>query len=75
MDWNNRHITAIVQSALIEDKATTDATSAVCIDADQMGIATIRAKQDMVIAGLGLIERTLRAALPNWSPGSKPFPM
>jgi nicotinate-nucleotide pyrophosphorylase (carboxylating) len=60
MDWNNRHITAIVQNALMEDKATRDATTAVCIDAGQRGVATIRAKQDLVIAGLGLIERTLK---------------
>ncbi len=59
MDWNNRHVTAILQNALIEDRANRDATTAVCIDAGQQAVATIVAKQDLVLAGLGGIERTL----------------
>jgi nicotinate-nucleotide pyrophosphorylase len=46
MDWNNRHITAILQAALLEDKATRDATTLACIDPQQMAVATVLAKQD-----------------------------
>jgi len=60
MDWNNRHITAILQNALAEDKALDDATTAACVEPDRKAVATFLAKQDMVIAGLGLIERTVR---------------
>jgi nicotinate-nucleotide pyrophosphorylase (carboxylating) len=60
MDWNNRHITAILQAALLEDKATRDATTLACIDSQQMAVATVLAKQDLVLAGLGLIEPTLK---------------
>ncbi len=57
MDWNSRRITAIVEMALIEDRATSDTTTALCIDPRQQGVATIRAKQDCVLAGIGLVER------------------
>lgn len=60
MDWNNRHITAILQNALAEDKALQDATTAACVDADRKAVATFLAKQDLVLAGLGLIERTVK---------------
>jgi nicotinate-nucleotide pyrophosphorylase (carboxylating) len=60
MDWNNRHITATLQNALLEDKANRDATTLACIDPQQMAVATVLAKQDMVLAGLGLIEPTLK---------------
>jgi len=32
MDWNSRRITAILENALNEDRATSDATSYACID-------------------------------------------
>jgi len=32
MDWNSRRITAIIENALNEDRATSDATSYACID-------------------------------------------
>ena len=35
MDWNSRRITAIVENALNEDRATSDATSYACIDPNQ----------------------------------------
>ncbi len=59
MDWNNRHVTAILQNALLEDKATRDATTGACIDPRQQAVATIVAKQDLVLAGLGAAQRTL----------------
>jgi len=57
MDWNHRRIRYIIESALLEDRATRDATSLACIDASQHAIATIIAKQDCVISGLGGIPR------------------
>jgi nicotinate-nucleotide pyrophosphorylase (carboxylating) len=60
MDWNSRHITALLQTALLEDKATHDATSLACVEPQKMAVATVLAKQDLVLAGLGLIERTLK---------------
>src|SRR5512146_1460690 len=57
MDWNSRHATAILQNALMEDKATRDATTYACIDPHQQALAAILAKQGCVIAGLGAIER------------------
>ena len=32
MDWNSRRLTAIIENALLEDRATRDATSYSCID-------------------------------------------
>jgi nicotinate-nucleotide pyrophosphorylase (carboxylating) len=57
MDWNSRRITAILEMALLEDRATSDATTAACIDPQQQGVATIRVKEDCVLAGLGTVER------------------
>jgi len=59
MDWNSRRITAVIENALLEDRATHDATSSACIDPNQRGTATIIAKQDCVLAGLGCIPRIL----------------
>jgi nicotinate-nucleotide pyrophosphorylase (carboxylating) len=59
MEWNNRRLTAIIENALQEDRATRDATSTACIDPNQRAIATILAKQDCVLAGLGCVARIL----------------
>jgi nicotinate-nucleotide pyrophosphorylase (carboxylating) len=59
MDWNSRRITAILQNALQEDRATLDATSYACIDAGQKASATVLAKQDCILAGIGVIPRIL----------------
>src|SRR3989442_937373 len=59
MDWNSRRITAILENALLEDRATRDATSYACIDPNQRATATIVAKQDCVLAGVGCIARIL----------------
>jgi nicotinate-nucleotide pyrophosphorylase (carboxylating) len=59
MDWNSRRVTAILQNALTEDCALRDATTYACIDPQQLAVGTVLAKQDCVLAGLGLIERTL----------------
>jgi nicotinate-nucleotide pyrophosphorylase (carboxylating) len=59
MDWNSRRITAIIENALTEDRATRDATSYACIDHNQRASATIVAKQECILAGLGCIPRIL----------------
>jgi nicotinate-nucleotide pyrophosphorylase (carboxylating) len=59
MDWNSRRITAILENALLEDRATRDATSYACIDPNQRAAGTIIAKQDCVLAGLGAVPRIL----------------
>lgn len=56
MDWHSRRITAILENALREDSATRDATTYACIDPHLRATATVLAKQDCVLAGLGAIE-------------------
>jgi nicotinate-nucleotide pyrophosphorylase (carboxylating) len=57
MDWNSRRITAILENALREDSVTRDATTYACVQPQQSATATILAKQDCVLAGLGLVAR------------------
>jgi nicotinate-nucleotide pyrophosphorylase (carboxylating) len=59
MDFNSRRITAILENALLEDRATRDATSYACIDPNQRASATILAKQDCILAGIGSVGRIL----------------
>jgi nicotinate-nucleotide pyrophosphorylase (carboxylating) len=59
MDWNSRRITGILENALLEDRATRDATSYACIDPNQRAAATILAKQDCILAGVGCMARIL----------------
>lgn len=59
MDWNSRRITTILENALLEDRATRDATSYACVDANQSASATILAKQDCILAGIGCVARIL----------------
>ncbi|HEY6182772.1 MAG TPA: carboxylating nicotinate-nucleotide diphosphorylase [Terriglobales bacterium] len=59
MDWNSRRTTAIIQNALLEDRATRDATSYACIGANQLATATLLVKQECILAGIGIINRIL----------------
>ncbi|HZU32763.1 MAG TPA: carboxylating nicotinate-nucleotide diphosphorylase [Candidatus Angelobacter sp.] len=59
MDWHSRRISAILEYALQEDRATSDATSRACIEPRQRATATILAKQDCVLSGVGVIARIL----------------
>ncbi|PYV48554.1 MAG: carboxylating nicotinate-nucleotide diphosphorylase [Acidobacteria bacterium] len=59
MAFNSRRITAVIENALLEDRATRDATSYACIDPSQRAAGTILAKQDCVLAGLGAVGRIL----------------
>ncbi len=55
MDWHSRRITAILENALLEDKATRDYTTSATIDPQQRATATVIAKQECVLAGIGCI--------------------
>jgi nicotinate-nucleotide pyrophosphorylase (carboxylating) len=59
MDWHSKRISAILEHALLEDRATSDATSRACIDPQQRATATILAKQDCILSGVGAIARIL----------------
>jgi nicotinate-nucleotide pyrophosphorylase (carboxylating) len=59
MDWKSKKIEAILEQALVEDKATSDVTTAITIDPSLRASATVIAKQDCVICGLGCIPRFL----------------
>ena len=59
MEWNSRRTTAILQNALLEDRATRDATSYACIGANQLASASLLIKQECILSGVGLINRIL----------------
>ena len=59
MDWNSRRITAIIENALNEDRATHDSTSYACIEPNQRASATILAKEDCILSGIGCVSRIL----------------
>jgi nicotinate-nucleotide pyrophosphorylase (carboxylating) len=59
MDWHSRRFSAILENALLEDKATSDATSRACIDPQQRATATVLAKQDCILSGVGAVARIL----------------
>jgi nicotinate-nucleotide pyrophosphorylase (carboxylating) len=60
LDWTSRRVTTLLENALLEDRATRDATTYACIDVNQRASATILAKQDCVLSGLGCIRRILQ---------------
>lgn len=57
MDWNSRRLTAMIENALAEDRATRDATTYACVDPNQRASATVVARQDCILAGLGCVSR------------------
>ena len=57
MDWKNRRIDALLEQALVEDKAASDTTTSLTIDPDLRATATVIARQDLIVAGLGCIPR------------------
>jgi nicotinate-nucleotide pyrophosphorylase (carboxylating) len=59
LDWHSRRITAILENALLEDRATRDATTTAVIDREQRATATIHAKQTCILSGLGCVSRIL----------------
>lgn len=59
MDWKSRRVEALLEQALIEDKATSDATTALTVDPGLRATATVLAKQECILAGIGCIPRFL----------------
>ena len=59
MDWKSSRIDALLEQALVEDKAASDATTNVTIDPNLRGSGSILARQEMVVAGLGAVPRLL----------------
>jgi nicotinate-nucleotide pyrophosphorylase (carboxylating) len=59
MDWKSRRISALLEAALIEDKAANDITTDLTIDPALRATATIIAKQSCVVAGIGCISAFL----------------
>jgi nicotinate-nucleotide pyrophosphorylase (carboxylating) len=59
LDWHSRRITAILENALLEDKATRDATTYATIEPQQRATATVIAKQECILSGIGSIARII----------------
>jgi nicotinate-nucleotide pyrophosphorylase (carboxylating) len=59
MDWKSHRIEAVLEQALIEDQAVSDATTNVTIDPNLRATASVIARQDLVLAGLGAVPRFL----------------
>ncbi len=72
MDWKSRRITALLEAALLEDKAANDITTALTIDPALRATGTVIAKQPCVVAGIGCISAflTLFAKLPGRPAGT-----
>jgi nicotinate-nucleotide pyrophosphorylase (carboxylating) len=59
MDWKSGRIDTLLEQALLEDKAAGDTTTALTIDPDLRATASIIARQELVVAGLGAVPRFL----------------
>ncbi|MGD0730154.1 MAG: carboxylating nicotinate-nucleotide diphosphorylase [Terracidiphilus sp.] len=59
MDWKSSRIDALLEQALVEDKAASDATTNLTIDPDLRAAASIVARQELVVAGVGAVPRFL----------------
>jgi nicotinate-nucleotide pyrophosphorylase (carboxylating) len=59
MDWKSSRIDALLAQALVEDQAAGDATTDLTIDPNLRASASIVARQEMVVAGLGAVPRFL----------------
>jgi nicotinate-nucleotide pyrophosphorylase (carboxylating) len=57
MDWKSSRIDALLEQALVEDKAASDSTTNLTIDPELRAAASIVARQEMVVAGLGAVPR------------------
>jgi len=61
MDWKSKRIRALLEAALIEDKAAQDITTSLIIDRKLRATGTIVAKESCIVAGLGSIPVILNA--------------
>jgi nicotinate-nucleotide pyrophosphorylase (carboxylating) len=59
MDWKSSRIDALLEQALVEDKAASDTTTNLTIDSNLRASGSILARQEMVVAGLGAVPRLL----------------
>jgi nicotinate-nucleotide pyrophosphorylase (carboxylating) len=59
MDWKNSHIDALLERALMEDKAAGDTTTNLTIDPRLRATGSIVARQEMVVCGLGAVPQFL----------------
>src|SRR5580658_8408137 len=57
MDWKSHRIDALLEQALVEDKAASDATTSLTIDPSLRAAGPIIAREELVVAGLGAIPR------------------
>src|SRR5580698_11499207 len=57
MDWKSHRIDALLEQALVEDKAASDATTSLTIDPSLRAAGSIIAREELVVAGLGAIPR------------------
>ena len=55
MDWKSKRVRAILETALAEDKAANDVTTAMTIDPGLRASATIIAREPCVVSGVGCI--------------------
>ena len=55
MDWKSRRVTALLEAALIEDKAAGDITTALTVDPALRATGIILAREPCVVSGLGCI--------------------
>ena len=59
MDWKSRRISTLLEAALLEDKAANDITTELTVDPALRATATIIAKQELVVSGIGCISAFL----------------
>jgi nicotinate-nucleotide pyrophosphorylase (carboxylating) len=57
MDWKSHRIDALLEQALVEDKAASDATTSLTIDPGLRATGSVIAREELVVAGLGAIPR------------------
>ncbi len=55
MDWKSHRIDALLEQALVEDKAAGDATTNLVIDPNLRAAGSIIAREELVVSGLGAI--------------------
>ena len=59
MDWKSSRVEALLEQALVEDMAARDTTTNLTIDPELRATASVIARQELVVAGLGAIPRLL----------------
>ena len=57
MEWKSKRLDALLEQALVEDKAAGDTTTNLTIDPNLRATATILARQELVVCGLGCVPR------------------